>query len=677
VIAGRGAAILVVDDRPEQRLALRVVLEDLGEVVEASSGSEALRWLTRQEFAVILLDVNMPGLDGLETAELIRQRPVGRDTPILFVSADDDDEVVARGYALGAVDYIRSPIQRPILRAKAAVFLELFRKRDAERQHALQLRLLADAALAIHGATSLEDLSRRVVDAASSILQAAQIAFELRITDSKPIVLRIPAETHLQRLTCDVLRALPARPVRMGRGEIHAVWDGVLASSDRSLPAGWLAAPLLSRERHVLGWLQLSEKISGEFSIEDESLLVQVAQMAATAAENTVLSDVREANRLKDQFLAMVSHELRTPLQVILTWSRVLEGGAGDAALMGQAAQVIQRNATAQARLIDGLLDASRILAGKVRLDRSSLSLSELVHTAVAEAGPQALQKEIALGVVCPAAVTLSGDRERLRQIIDNLLSNAIKFTPHRGRIELGVHAGKTHAEVAVRDTGQGVAEEFMPHLFDHFRQAESHSTRQNPGLGLGLAVARELAELHGGTIRAESDGSGKGATFTLSVPLHPPAGDAEVAPDVGEAGDITGVLEAEEVRLEGIHVLLVEDQADLREALVLELARLGASAHAVASAADAMTAMQQRAFDVLLSDLAMPDEDGFSLIRRVRARGKTQGGAIPAAALSAYARAEDRARSLLAGFDLHLSKPIDSRTLAAAVAALAAQGGR
>jgi signal transduction histidine kinase/two-component SAPR family response regulator len=683
--AERPAAILVVDDRPEQRLSLTALLREVcDEVVEVASGRDALRRLLQREFAVILLDINMPGMDGFETASLIRQRKASEHTPIIFVTAYGDDRDAERGYSLGAVDFIVSPVNPEVLKAKVAVFLELYRKTDeanrhAEqlRRHAAQLRRLADAAAAIHAAGSLEELLKSVADTAASIIGAQQVAVAIDAGASDTPFARArcavmrPERTALQRLTQYALADAPPRPIRMARAELDGrAFAGASDPDDDAPPLlGWLAAPLASRAGRPMGWIQLSEKLEGDFTAEDEMLLMQLARMSAIAAENTLFSEAQEANRVKDQFLATLSHELRTPLQAILSWSQMLrEAGSFDDATLLRGLEVIERNARAQTRLIEDLLDVSRIISGKLVLKECALALPDVVREAVENAQPAASDKRIEISVERLDDANLRGDPDRLRQVMANLFSNAIKFTPAGGRVAVSLAVDGADAVVRVRDTGQGVAKEFLPHLFERFRQADGGTTRAHGGLGIGLAIVRHLVEMHGGSVHAESDGEGLGTTFVLRFPLTERAAqpvavvvrapvDSESPPD-----------------LAGYSVLLVEDDADTRECLALGLEQHGARVFAAATVGDALVAFDREPAHVLVSDLAMPGRDGFDLIRRVRERSAERGGRIPAAALSAHVRAEDRARAVLAGFDVHVAKPVDPTQLARTVWELASR---
>ena len=678
-------AILVVDHRPDQRLSLAALLSELDvEVVEAGSGRDALRWLLRREFAVILLDVDMPGMDGFETAALIRQRKSCAHTPIVFVTAYADDAYAARSYSLGAVDYILAPVDPQALKSKVSVFLDLYRKSAELRRHAAsrerhaeQLRRLADAALAIHGAGSLDELLKRLADAATAIIPAQQVAVALdALTLGAPLeparraryAVARPEHTPLVLLAGRALADAPARPVRMTRAELEGHPDWAAPSGDGPPLRGWLAAPLSDRQGRPIGWIQLSDKQGGDFTDEDETLLVQLAQMAAIAAENTLFDEAQEANRIKDQFLGTLSHELRTPLQSILSWARLLREMPPDEAHLRRGLEVIERNARLQTRLIEDLLDVSRILSGKLLLEQRLLRVADLVQAALDDAQPAARDKGVRVAIEHVDEAQIAGDANRLRQVLGNLLSNALKFTPAGGSVTLRADADASHVELCIRDTGKGIARAFQPHLFERFRQADGGTTRGKGGLGIGLAIARHLVELHGGTIRAHSDGEGLGASFFVRFPLAHEVGARAPAPAPPPCA------ERESVRLDGLRVLLVEDDDDTRECLALGLRQHGAEVTAAASALEAEAALAQARFDVLLSDLAMPGEDGFSLVRRVRARPPDQGGHLPAAALSAHVRAEERARALLAGFDLHVAKPIEPDELAGLVRDLVAR---
>ena len=393
--------------------------------------------------------------------------------------------------------------------------------------------------------------------------------------------------------------------------------------------------------------------------------------------ERAARAEAEEANRLKDEFLATVSHELRTPLTAILGWAAMLTRGAlaGDAAR--NAIEVIERNARAQAGIVNDILDVSRVITGKLHLNTRPADLAPIVRAAVNSLHPATTAKGINLSVsIDHTAGLIAGDPDRLQQIVWNLLSNAIKFTPEGGRVEVRLARVDSYVELRVSDSGVGISGEFLPHVFERFRQADSSTTRRHGGLGLGLAIVRHLAELHGGTARAESAGEGQGATFTVRLPAAA-ARDSHILPAGGEAAALTGETGDGDVSsgvpdLTGLRVLVVDDEPDTLEVLCTVLNRHGANVRAAVSSDDALKAFAGWEFDVLISDLGMPDEDGFALIGRVRALSPGRGGNIPAAALTAYVREEDRLRALAAGFQMHIPKPVDPASFAAAVAGLA-----
>jgi CheY-like chemotaxis protein len=378
--------------------------------------------------------------------------------------------------------------------------------------------------------------------------------------------------------------------------------------------------------------------------------------------------EAEAANRAKDEFLAMISHELRTPLGAILIWSQLLRNEKMDEAGTARALGMIERSTKTLAKLIDDLLDVSRIIAGKLRLESRPVHLGPVIEAAVDAAQPDAEAKALRLELsIPPGTVTVSGDPVRLQQVVANLISNAIKFTPDGGRLQVALEMTDAHARVTVSDTGAGINAEFLPFIFERFRQADTTSTRRNKGLGLGLAISRHLVELHGGTIEASSAGEGQGSVFTVTVPLvRAHAADAHGQPAVRAEG-----WPPHGGSLDGVRVLVVDDESDARDALALVLERCGARVTVAGSAAEALAAWGREAHDVLLSDIAMPGEDGYSLIRKI-AGGRTDGRPLPAAAITAYATTEDRQRALEAGYRDHLTKPVDPGALVAAVARLA-----
>jgi signal transduction histidine kinase len=382
-----------------------------------------------------------------------------------------------------------------------------------------------------------------------------------------------------------------------------------------------------------------------------------------------------EADEAKDRFLATVSHELRTPLHAIVGWTNVLRTRKNDEPTFARALETIERNAKMQARLIEDLLDISRMVTGKLTLDVQPVDLAAIIEAALDSVRPAAEAKGLRLESRLDVSVgRVTGDPARLQQVVWNLLVNATKFTATGGRVEIRLQALGSDAQVTVSDTGQGIAPDFLPYAFERLRQADVTSTRAQTGLGLGLAIVRHIVELHGGTVRADSPGEGRGATFTVTLPL---ASDLEMGgePEVVEGGrreEIGRAAEAAQPGLDGLRVLVVDDERDARDFLTLVLQRAGAHVIAAGSVAEALRVLESGKVDVLLADIAMPGEDGYALIRQVRALSREQRRRIPAAAVTAYAGVGDGPRALLEGFDRHVAKPVAPDDLVLLVASLA-----
>ncbi|MEG4585247.1 ATP-binding protein [Microcoleus sp. MOSTC5] len=396
--------------------------------------------------------------------------------------------------------------------------------------------------------------------------------------------------------------------------------------------------------------------------------------------EQVIREDAEAANRAKDEFLSILSHELRTPLNAILGWSTMLlrqKNLSGDKVV--RALETIERNAKSQAQLIEDILDVSRIITGKLRLQVRRVNLVSVIESAIDSVRLAAEAKSIRLqSVLDSESGPLLGDADRLQQVVWNLLSNAIKFTPKNGRVQIRLERVNSHVEITVSDTGPGISSDFLPFVFDRFRQHDSTTTRSYGGLGLGLAIVRQLVELHGGTVTVVSPGIGQGTSFTVKLPvmiIHPPASDSERLNSIVEAN---ARVEASPT-LEGLQILVVDDEADALELLSTILQKYGADVIAVASVKEALTVIETATCspDVLVSDIGMPDEDGYSLIRKLRQLEAQRGGRLPAIALTAYARNDDRRQALLAGFQMHLTKPVDAADLVAVVASLTGLTGR
>ena len=400
----------------------------------------------------------------------------------------------------------------------------------------------------------------------------------------------------------------------------------------------------------------------------------------ALAREKEARLEAESANRLKDEFLSTLSHELRTPLSAIIGWAELLINGDLAAEKQLKALETIARNARSQAQLIDDLLEVSRIITGKLHLNFRPCELQPVIEAALESIRPTAEAKAVRIELLLePVDALIYGDVDRLRQVIWNLLSNAVKFTPRNGSVQVKLQCTSSHVVIAVSDSGEGIRRDFLPHVFERFSQADGSTTRTHGGLGLGLAIVRHLVEIHGGTVRAESPGEGLGATFIVSLPLMQ-ASKHQVQPPKFEVNNLVGShinRIPHSPSLDGLRLLIVDDEVDFRELVTTMLGHYGAVVKAAASAGEALVYLENWKPDVLVADIGMRDEDGYGLIRKVRALSADRGGSTPAVALTAYARAEDRLRALSAGYHIHLAKPITGPELAAAVANVAGHTNR
>ena len=456
----------------------------------------------------------------------------------------------------------------------------------------------------------------------------------------------------------------------------------------------YLAVPVISRSGDVIGGLFFGHSEVGVFTERAERLAAGIAAQAAVAIDNARLfervkkaSEEREAlldaekaarteaeraSRLKDDFLATLSHELRTPLNAILGWSQILRAKAVADADLAEGLDVIERNTRVQTQLIEDLLDMSRIVSGKIRLDVQQVDVGDVIKAAVASIRHSADAKDIRLQVVLdPLAGPVRGDPARLQQCFWNLLSNAVKFTPKQGRIQVTLERVNSHLEICVVDNGQGISPDFLPHLFERFRQADASTTRRHGGLGLGLSIVKHLVELHGGMVRAKSAGEGKGATFCIELPLMVVHSREQPIARAHPRSAAHADLQMDHPSLKGVTVLAVDDEADARQLIKRVLEDCGARVLVAASSEEALELLEQDRPNMIISDIGMPGEDGYAFIGKVRSLSDKEGGNIPAAALTAFARSEDRTRALRAGFQTHVSKPVEPAELAAVVASL------
>jgi PAS domain S-box-containing protein len=727
--------VLLVDDHPENLLALEAILESLGQnLVRATSGAEALRCLLNQDFAVILLDVQMPDMDGFETATLIRQRERSRHTPIIFLTAfSTSDNMVFKGYSIGAVDYLFKPINSEILKSKVAAFVDLFQKTVEVKRQAAQL------------AAMNKELRKRE-EMFRSLSACSPVGIFLTDTLGKctyinPRYQAIYEMTLEESLGDGWTRAIHPED----RGRVIADWYAVSAEGQEyrgefriltpTAIERWVhmsSSPMLSDKGEVIGYVGTIEDITERKQAQEEHIKFIREQTARQEAET--------ANRLKDEFLATLSHELRTPLTSILGWARLLRQRKLDEKAVERALETMERNANLQAQLIDDILDVSRIIRGKLHLNLSPVNLTSLIPTVLDSVRLEAQTKNIELGFLIESSNTgnnqtrantqedtlnisassstsgfvVFADPKRLQQIVWNLLNNALKFTPEGGKVEVRLsisspefsfeqlstqqrqlseqqpsQAKSSSVLLQVSDTGSGISPDFLPHVFDRFRQADGSITRNQGGLGLGLAIVRYLVEMHGGSVDAQSPGVGQGATFTVRLPLvdteNPEDEGQREGKQLGEVGRDRDVgrwdwnTHSEGITpspssslLRGLQVLLVDHDTDTRNFVTTMLQQFGATVTAVASVRKALWAIEKSPPDVLVSDIGMPEEDGYTLIRELRNLEPEIGGQIPAIALTACTTQQDSTRALESGFEMYVTKPVEPANLIDAIAKLA-----
>jgi PAS domain S-box-containing protein len=471
----------------------------------------------------------------------------------------------------------------------------------------------------------------------------------------------IPAERHPEE--DDVL-------ARLRRGEKLEHFETIRQAKDgRRVNISLTVSPVKDNRGRIIGASKVARDITDRKRAEEErERLASRERIARRTAD--------EANRLKDDFLATVSHELRNPLNSIVGWAGLLSSGKLSEETTERAIAAIMRAAQAQEQIISDLFDVSRIISGRLRLEIRPIQLAEVLETAIDTIRPAAEAKQINMQVLLdPAVGPMAGDPDRLRQVLWNLLSNAVKFTPKEGRIQIISQRIDSHIEIIVSDTGIGIEPKLLPYVFDRFRQGDSGSNRQSPGLGLGLAIVRNLVELHGGTVSAESNGSGQGARFAIKLPTLI-AGVIAHGEERNHAPATEVIASDGDPALKNLKVLVVDDEDSAREVAATILMQAQAEVRTAGSAGAALQIMDEWEPDVLVADIGMPYIDGYALIREVRARGSQNGGNVPAAALTAYARTQDRLRVLSAGFQMHIPKPIQADELVAVVASLAKRGG-
>lgn len=488
----------------------------------------------------------------------------------------------------------------------------------------------------------------------------------------------------------------PPNVLRTGKSELYPqIQDSLLveyASDEKHLNSlrrrgmkSAMVVPMLARNRTLGAISFIIAETERQYTEADLALAEDLAHRAAFAVDNALLyrdaqnasERAEQANRLKDEFLATVSHELRTPLNAIIGWAHLLRAKRFDETTSARAMETIERNAKAQARIIEDILDVSRAITGKLRLEVQPVMLAPVIESALDAVRPAAEAKEIRLQpILDPRAGPVSGDPNRLQQIVWNILSNAVKFTPKGGRVMVRLERVNSHVEIVVSDTGQGIHADLLPFIFDRFRQGDSTTTRQHGGLGLGLAIVRHLVELHGGTVHADSPGYGGGASFTVNLPLIAIFSEHRSPGLAYNAGPILPPIQ-DMPQLFGIKVMVVDDEPDTCEVLKVMIEQYGGNVRTCASSAEALETLKSWKPDVLVSDIEMPGEDGYRLIEKIRSLAPEQGGTIPALALTAYARVADRMRALSAGYQMHLAKPAEPVELTVVIASLAIRDGK
>ncbi len=666
--------ILLVDDHPANLLALAAILESLGHnLVQAKSGKEALKCLLDRDFAVILLDVQMPEMDGLETAALIRQRERSRHTPIIFLTAfNTSDRMVFQGYAMGAVDYLFKPIEPQILTAKIAVFIELFQKTTEVQRQATRLA-------AVNAELQKSEQRFRSLSACSPVgIFLTDTSGQLIYTNPRcQVICAAKMEGKFQ----DSLLKL-VHPEDGDR--VLADWSGWTQTNQEYsrefrfvIPQPspleddvvlWVhvrSSPMLCDRGQFLGHVGTIEDISDRKQAEAERSKLLFEQVARQQAES--------ANRMKDEFLATLSHELRTPLNSILGWAGMLRTRKFDEKTTFKALETIERNAKIQAQLIEDILDVSKIIRGKLQLVLHPVNLAFVIEAALDTVRLAAQAKALEIETILQSSTSIvSGDLNRLQQIIWNLLTNAIKFTPEGGKIEVRLVSVDSYAEVTISDTGIGISPEFLPHVFERFRQADSTISRAYGGLGLGLAIVSRLVEMHGGSISVYSAGEGQGTTFILKLPLLNNVESEQVIVEELEEHSVSISPTSYSPNLDDLQILVVDDESDVCELLAIALEEYGAQVTTANSVAEAIKVLDCLHPDILISDIGMPEEDGYTLLSKVRKIEAERGWRIPAMALTAYVRQEDYIQSVSSGFQMHVSKPVDTTKLIEAIAKLA-----
>jgi signal transduction histidine kinase/DNA-binding response OmpR family regulator len=704
------ADILIVDDRPDKLLVYRTILEDLGQnLFTAASGEQALKQVLERDFAVILLDVNMPGMDGLETAALIRKRGRSAHIPIIFITADfNDDHHMAKGYALGAVDYIASPVVPEILRAKVRVFVDLYllaqkAQRQAQEHVALaeekvaraaaeqatrRLAFLAQASVALAGSLDLAAITRELAGLcvpfladvcalalAAEDLESASTEVAWMSDDPQLGLLRRSVASVGHRWFGDAVERVRKSGKLETFGERPA--DAATGGPDEPLLArdigaaadfpvdGMVIVPLSARGR-TLGAMTLGLGPSGrKLDADALSMATDLAARAAIALDNARLyGKIQAEDRRKDEFLAMLAHELRNPLAPISNAVHILQVSEKDPAKLKWAIEVIGRQLRQLVRLVDDLLDVSRITRGKIELKIESIDATQVVAAAIETSRPFVDALEHTLTVLLPPEPLLvKGDFARVAQILANLINNAAKYTNEGGRIAVTAAREGANVVFRVRDNGIGIPADLLSSIFEPFTQIDRTLARSRGGLGIGLTLVRRLAEMQGGRVFASSEGPDQGSEFTVSLPAASPAQRAKS--DSGESGRTAAAAL-------DLCVLVVDDNRDVAESTAVLLRLAGCEVHLAHDGEEALRLVPRVRPDAVLLDIGLPRMNGYEVAERIRSDPENRD--ILIVAVSGYGQQEHRLRSKQAGFDQHVVKPIDPTALSGLLAALSSQ---
>jgi signal transduction histidine kinase/ActR/RegA family two-component response regulator len=599
-----------------------------------------------------------------------------------------------------------------ILLARQRAEQELVKTKEALEEERRVLELLNETGAMLTSNLDLSAVVQTVTDAGTRLSGAKFGAFFYAMSNIDGDVFTLYSLSGAPREAFEKLghpRTTPIfGPTFRGEGVVrsgdirkdprYGQWEPHHGMPPGHLPvSSYLAVPVVARSGEVMGGLFFGHPECDVFTDRSERLVVGIAAQAAIAIDNARLyeqatrsaeerarlleaerrarAESERVNLMKDEFLATLSHELRTPLSSVVGWVDVLLSRTSETSDARRGLEAISRNARAQAKLIEDLLDMNGIVSGKIRLDVQPIELTSIVDSALDSIRPSAEAKSILVRkTIDPNAAPVFGDRNRLQQVVWNLLTNAVKFTPKGGKIDILVERVNSHVEITVHDTGMGISPEFLPHVFERFRQADSSTTRKYGGLGLGLSIVKQLVELHGGSVKAESAGEGKGATFIVDLPVRavrdrPPA--SREHPTTGRHA----MGRPRAISLAGLTVLVVDDEPDARELVACVLAEANATVFAASSAEEGFTLLRSRRPDVIVCDIGMPERDGYEFIRDVRGLPSADGGRTPAIALTAFARSEDRTRAMLAGYQVHVSKPIEPEELVATIKSQAGQG--